>query len=67
MKVFIDISPKEDESYCQNCRHFMKWGCHTGVCLLSKRMTDKQDWDKCKMFDKDSIRRIAEELIKQKP
>jgi len=54
METFIDIATTEREDYCQNCEYYMKWGCHTGVCLAMKRTPDRQDWDTCKKFKRES-------------
>jgi hypothetical protein len=50
-KVFIDISPKKELKVCGNCRHFIKWGVHSGNCWI-QHGKDKSEYNSCKKFKK---------------
>jgi len=49
---FIDISPSKEKKVCENCKHFSKWGVHTGTCYNRKKATTKGDYQTCKKFEK---------------
>jgi len=51
-KSFIEISPSKDKKFCQNCKHFDKWGVHAGICCVDNKGYNKMDWQTCKKFEK---------------